>query len=79
MVVFPKPFDVGQVLPFISRWDLQDELALRLREDETLGFGLYDGTPSPHMLTSYGIAPCAPCLGFTAFHILMNFHSLITC
>ena len=51
--------DVGRVIPYISKWDPRDELALALDETELAAFGAHDGSYVRYMLCSTGKAPCA--------------------
>ena len=59
---WPKLEDVTQVqhvIPCVSSWDPRDELALSLNHDESIAFGLTDGTFTRFLLDAKGVAPCA--------------------
>lgn len=59
---WPKFDDVTQVqhvIPCVSSWDPRDELALSLNHDESIAFGLADGTFTRFLLDAKGVAPCA--------------------
>ena len=59
---WPRLLDVPAVkclIPYISRWDPRDELALALDATECCAFGVEDGTFARYLLSSEGVSPTA--------------------
>ena len=50
---------IEQIIPVITQWDLDDEIALALNENEKAAFGGVDMNFSQHLINSKGVAPCA--------------------
>lgn len=59
---WPRLTDVPAVkclIPYISRWDPRDELALGLDQTESHAFGVEDGSYCRYLLSSEGVSPTA--------------------